>query len=237
MTLFLKSDKGRRGHGSRFHFEQLWARDGECPMVIEKAWKGGSFDGSVNSLSSGFKLCARALPTWSSLKFGHIPKKVNTIQGRLEKLYNEPRTGGSMSQIREAEKELDKVLNWEEEYWRQRSRAEWLKSGDRNTKYFHSKASARWSKNEIIGLEDNEGHWRESEEEIKEVVQRYFSDIYSTSHPNVEELEEVLGCIVEKVLMPMKEALMAPFSEDDIRHTKRFCAKKVNLRLRRHCCF
>lgn len=164
MTLFPKNDKGRRGHGSRFHFEPLWAGDGECPMVIEEAWKGGSFDGSVNSLSSGLKRVPGP--------FGHEPpenldmfqKKVNTIQGRLEKLYNEPRTGGSMSQIREAEKEIDKVLNWEEEYWRQRSRAEWLKSGDRNTKYFCSKASARRNKNEIVGLEHNEGHWRESEE-------------------------------------------------------------------------
>ena len=75
-----------------------------------------------------------------------------------------------MARIRDAEKELDKVLGWEEEYWSQRSRVEWLKNGDINTKYFHSKASSRRKKSEILCLEDNEGHWRKDDKEVKGVV-------------------------------------------------------------------
>lgn len=41
--------------------------------------------------------------------------------------------------------------------WRQRARAEWLSSGDRNMKYFHMRASLRRKKNMIKALQDSLG--------------------------------------------------------------------------------
>lgn len=39
------------------------------------------------------------------------------------------------------EKEIDTILHDEEVKWRQRSRAVWLKEGDRNIIFYHSRAS------------------------------------------------------------------------------------------------
>ncbi|KAL5570870.1 hypothetical protein UlMin_020467 [Ulmus minor] len=51
------------------------------------------------------------------------------------------------------------VHHLRQRYWQQQSKDLWLKSGDRNSKFFHQKASARREKNSIIGLFDSNENW------------------------------------------------------------------------------
>lgn len=53
---------------------------------------------------------------------------------------------------------LDEQRLTEELLWIQRSTADWLKEGDLNTKYFHSKASQRHKANTITKLMNTEGN-------------------------------------------------------------------------------
>ena len=54
--------------------------------------------------------------------------------------------------------DLNYWLEKEDEIWRQRSRINWLQSRDRNMRFFHEKALARFKKNYIVGLLDV-GRW------------------------------------------------------------------------------
>ena len=59
--------------------------------------------------------------------------------------------------IRELQREINELLDRETRMWNQLSRILWLKNGDGNTKIFHSRASHRYRKNVIMGLNDSHG--------------------------------------------------------------------------------
>ncbi|KAM6576524.1 hypothetical protein CsatB_028361 [Cannabis sativa] len=64
---------------------------------------------------------------------------------------------------------LDELLSQEEDYWHQRSRISWLKSGDSNTKFFHQHANNRNSNNQIKKLEDPAGVTCTSSQEMQRI--------------------------------------------------------------------
>ena len=60
----------------------------------------------------------------------------------------------SAEEIQALKKEINEIMIREEMMWNQRSRALWVKCGDRNTKFFHATTSNRRWKNRIDGLYD-----------------------------------------------------------------------------------
>ena len=56
--------------------------------------------------------------------------------------------------------ELNWWLNIEEEMWHQRSRNGWLKAGDKNTTFFHTKASKRFQRNSINRVQVGDNTWQ-----------------------------------------------------------------------------
>lgn len=90
--------------------------------------------------------------------------------------------------IIQAELELEKLLEEEERYWKIRSREDWLKSGDKNTKWFHSKASQRRRKNEIKGILNSSGKWIEKEEEIGKIATSFFQDLLKSNQSSCDNV-------------------------------------------------
>ena len=77
--------------------------------------------------------------------------------------------------------------------WYQRSHLNWFQSGDRNTRFFHARASFRYKKNVITGLLDSHGVWQEEEHKIGEVVVGYYADLFSSNEPT--EFTELLNAV------------------------------------------
>ncbi|CAM8968303.1 unnamed protein product [Rhodiola kirilowii] len=111
------------------------------------------------------------------------------------------------------------MSGWIEElFWRQRSRAEWLRYGDRNTAYFHAKASQRKRRNHIDGLKNKRGELCTSDHEIANIVTEYFIDIFhSQVNHNEDRWSNDLKIIPKLVTEDMNAMLTAPFSEGEVR--------------------
>ena len=85
----------------------------------------------------------------------------------------------------ELQQKFQNAYRLEEEYWRQKSRSLWLKSGDRNTYFFHKKAQARRGYNSISEIKDDTQSCGDFPS-IKKVAYNHFKNLFSEA--------EVQGC-------------------------------------------
>ncbi|PWA67820.1 hypothetical protein CTI12_AA315780 [Artemisia annua] len=93
--------------------------------------------------------------------------------------------------------EIKELLTREEIMWKQRSRVQWLREGDKNTRFFHSRASNQREHNNILRLKDEDGRWVENEEDLCTVSVKYLSNLFSSSSPQscssvVEDIDQSL---------------------------------------------
>lgn len=92
------------------------------------------------------------LKIWSMTEFESSKRKLDGLFQQLRNIKEsgEQYVGGE--EIKKIKRQIDELLLEEEIYWRQRSGTVWLPERDKNTKFFHSKASARKKKNTIEGI-------------------------------------------------------------------------------------
>lgn len=110
--------------------------------------------------------------------------------------------------------DLNCWLENEDEMWRQRSRINWLQSRDRNTRFFHEKASARFKKNYINGLLDADGRWQEEDDKIEGIAVYYYNSPFKLSNPTV--FTEVLEAIQHKLSLAMNQTLTKDFTSTKV---------------------
>ena len=86
--------------------------------------------------------------------------------------------------------------------------------GDRNTRYFHNRASEQRKKNTITGLWNENGQWCEDRSSIAAATLSYFEDIYTSTLPS--RIEEVTQLIPAKVTVDMNESLIKEFTAEEV---------------------
>ena len=90
-----------------------------------------------------------------------------------------------------------------------------MKHGDRNTKFFHSKATQRRKKNHISGIQNSQGQWVEELKEVVEVASNYFDNLFSAGAAN--QMEECLNAAPNKVTDNMLEVLLGEFTAEEVK--------------------
>jgi len=108
--------------------------------------------------------------------------------------------------------EIQKLKSKEETMWKQRSYVEWLKKGVRNIRYFHFRANQRNKHNYILGFEDEICNWVEDDDRMGEMVEAYFTNIFTTSNPL--DFDEVLDGVLPIVTKDMNANLNRPFTAE-----------------------
>ncbi|KAL0427711.1 UNVERIFIED_CONTAM: hypothetical protein Slati_2945900 [Sesamum latifolium] len=101
--------------------------------------------------------------------------------------------------------------------WKQLSKTHWLRDGDSNTQFLHSRAANRRRHNTIARLRDEKGVWRDRDVDIQGILLRYFRDIFTLSGPLDAELNEVLSLVKPRVTPEMNQVLASPFTATEVK--------------------
>ncbi|KAL0379072.1 UNVERIFIED_CONTAM: hypothetical protein Sradi_3212700 [Sesamum radiatum] len=153
---------------------------------------------------------------WDKSNFGHVRSRVKELEEQLVKSNLISAEGRLLhGHLRN---ELEELLSREEFMWKQRGKAQWLKERDRNTPFFHARASARRRKNSISQLRDRDGEWCNSKEGIQHIISTYFPEFFRSTNPSEKVIAEALGGMTARVSDDMNEALIQPFSPDEVKH-------------------
>ncbi|XP_075507434.1 uncharacterized protein LOC142544260 [Primulina tabacum] len=144
---------------------------------------------------------------------GNFRAKIRKCKEQLEKL-RDKHDEDSITEYKDINEQLAALLWQEEDYWRQRAKQYWLKDGDKNTRFFHTSASARKKTNKLNRLKDANGHWQEEQSKICEVAHDYFQNLFSAdANSPYEVLDEVRPCVTDS----QNEKLVMSFTTEEFK--------------------
>ena len=155
-----------------------------------------------------------ALVDWSRVTFGASSHQLKAKHQVLHELYTS-NVANNYHEIQRVKDEINTILYQDEIHWRQRSRSIWLRANDKNTKFFHQRASQRKRKNHINGIFDSRGNWCEDENNIARVAEDYFQWLFSSAHPSHNE--RVLKAVDHMVTLKMNHHLSQPYTAKEVK--------------------
>ena len=98
--------------------------------------------------------------------------------------------------------------------WQQRSKSHWMKLGDKNSKYFHTKPSQRFRRNWILESENSMGVMCMGDDYVARLLQNYYQQLFTSSNPCA--LEEVTQYTSRVVTEDMNKELVGEFTHVEV---------------------
>jgi len=191
-TPLLLSLSGRMANKrmSTFKFQAAWFTHKGLAEVIKSSW-----DSKAHIMTNVSHL-TDVLAKWNKDTFGNIFHKKKIVLARLGGIQTKLAIsyhGGLAKLEKKLSDEYQEILYQEELLWFQRSREEWIISGDRNTAYYHAATTIRKARNKITSLRDDTGHWITDEKSLADHIRNYFAMLFTEDYGPHRRYERVGG--------------------------------------------
>jgi hypothetical protein len=208
------SNAAQRKKGS-FRMETHWVRRDDFMETVKNTWggRGGRRDPWGN-IKGKLEKCQKTIKVWVRKSVQATEKK---IQEKSQKLVHFQMKDGESARKEEAliKGEIHDLLEQEEVKWKQRAKEDWLRYGDRNTKYFHACATQKKRRNTVEQIKNEEGEMCLTPEAIEGAFVNYYTKLFTSARPhNVEACTSVIG---GKVTVAMNNCLLAEFTLTEIK--------------------
>jgi hypothetical protein len=205
--------RGRRP----FRFENMWLKADGFNERVKEWWDSYIFYGTPSYIMAcKLKALKVDLKKWNEEVFRNVGVKKNKLMFELEELDAvadlRQLTGEESQKKAQIVVDLECTSLLEEISWRQKSRALWLREGDKNTKFFHRLANSHRRYNSISSLSIN-GVLSSDSETISECITNFYTHLFEE-----EECERPLLDGLDFSMISGKDALWLErlFGEEEV---------------------
>ncbi|CAN1190366.1 LINE-1 retrotransposable element ORF2 protein, partial [Linum perenne] len=179
--IILLSELDRNRTRRRFFYEAGWIEKEAYVDTINQGWQTGQ-PSSIN-----LKRCAENLTHWKHETLGRNKHRINQLLDSLNHLNLQPTSLSNTDEEIRIRREVSQLWQDEETYWAQRAHINWLKLGDRNTRFFHNSTIQRRRRNQITSIKDERGLWIDDPGELNSHIKNFFHSLFSGTK-NVTDL-------------------------------------------------
>ncbi|CAA7037370.1 unnamed protein product [Microthlaspi erraticum] len=195
-----------------FKFDKRWIGKDGLKEAIKTGW-GTKVSTESAQLFTRIANCRDSISQWRKNNPTNSAKMIEAVKTQLERAQTDDNIPNE--EVFELKWQLCSALREEELFWKQKSRANWLREGDKNTKFFYVTTKQRRVRNKIIKLKDGDGSWVENEDKIEQVASAYFQNLFTSSNPS--NYEEALKYIAPKVTQEINTELTTIPSDMEIK--------------------
>nr|AIK35195.1 LINE-type retrotransposon LIb DNA [Ipomoea batatas] len=156
-------------------FEAAWLNREDYKTIWKEATEGG-----VRPMDEIITMVAQKSSQWNRQVFGNIFRRKKDLETRIQKIQRRVNfaTSNDLQQLeRHLITDFNEVLDQEEAFWFQKSRMDWIKDGDRNTRFYHNSALIRRNRNRIRFLKVN-GAWTDDAHTLSNHITDFFSSLF-----------------------------------------------------------
>ncbi|XP_042964722.1 uncharacterized protein LOC122298944 [Carya illinoinensis] len=207
------SQEERLEHKKLSRYEAFWSKKQECRDIIQRTWL--SFRGRNSNLKNvqhALESSMVQLQAWVRRTRDHQRQKVKQKTDMIMQMQNQ-NEGELNAEIKALQDEVEVFMEDEELIWKQRAKQQWLKDGDRNSKFFHKCASHRRKVNVIKSITDERGNraTNRAEHIVGGDVAAAVQEILETRR-GVAEINETYIALIPKKKLPTIVSEYRPIS-------------------------
>lgn len=189
-SFYCIANKDMFGGPKPFRFQSMWIEHGSFQDVVSSSWKNTIVAGCpMYIVLASLKACLR---TWNKTVFGDVHSKVEKARNSLAQVQLSISEMGYTPAIYEEEIKakqcLMEALQFENTYWREKSRVSWLKDGDKCSKFFHTYAKFKRAKAFIHALSIDDV-LVDDKQTIADHVVQYYQELYSSTSSCIPSAE------------------------------------------------
>lgn len=184
--------------------------------TVHRGWNGmGQTQLIQIPLAQMIGRCRQQISRWKRSHRCNVRENINLLRGRLDNAITS--NSATLQERKNLKAELDQTYMEEKVYWQQKSRVQWLRSGDRNTTYFHAITKGKRYRNNISSLQDMAGVTHRGQRGIGRVAQEYFCNLFTSSPPDLGLYDAVFEGFPIRVTEDINTDLTREVTEEEIK--------------------